>query len=51
MGYGTLQDAMDQAKGEIDEHAKPLPVSDYPKVLQSILTKRWQARKSKGGAR
>lgn len=44
-GLGEFLDAVDQAKGEMAEHTRPVAAAEKPKILQSILSARWR----KGG--
>lgn len=44
-GLGRFLDAVDQAKGEMAEHKRPIADADKPKILQSILNGYWR----KGG--
>ena len=44
LGYGKLDDAIDQGISEMAQHDTPVPDAKKPAILQNILTKYWQAR-------
>ena len=50
-GSEKFQDLCHQARCEIETHRSILPVAEWPRVLQNILTPFWNARFPKGGAR
>lgn len=49
-GYKLLRELTLQGKAEMDEHRKPIPDSEKPKVLQQLITpfwKRWLRQQKK----
>lgn len=48
-GAERFRDLCHQASRELDAHRDALPASEWPSVLQSVLSPFWNARFGKGG--
>ena len=42
IGHGKILDLVNQAKGEIAEHRRPVADRDKPKILQALITPFWK---------